>query len=382
MPDLDGGLERLRSHMEAATAAVQVELHGQRATLLTTEPRARETLFSVFGRQARVTDAGRPDAAGWRVGCLRSDELYHAWSRRFESAVSAGCPVTEVRRWDGDPAALRADLADHVAVVRHTTPFTGITVFAQPMRLSAYLLPAAEQPSVHHVEHLVKYPLRVGCWTAGGVEAHSATCRYRDRGVVMMGFRHSGKTTLAMHLLSRGGGLLGSDLVLLRAGPGGLAAAAIPAVCRIAAETIEDNAYLRASVPSSPHGPDHLRGRVFFDGKHELYPPALDDLFGRPVAVATCAADLIVFPGFSRDRAGQRLRWLPAHEAQVLVRERLVTDKPLPDWLPFAEVHARAGIEARSLDGLVERLPPVAQLEFGREDTLDWGEIDEAVDGA
>ena len=382
MPDLESGLERLRSHMEAATAAVQLELHGLRATLFTTEPRAREALFTVFGRQAHVKDAGEPDAAAWRVGCLRSDELYDAWSRRFDSAVSAGCPVAEVRRWDGDSTALRADLADHVAVVRHATPFTGITVFAQPVRLSAYVMPAAERPSIHHVEHLVKYPLRVGCWTGGGVEAHSATCLYRGRGIVMMGFRHSGKTTLAMHLLSRGGGLLGSDLGLLRGAPGGLAAAAIPSVCRIAAETIEDNAFLRASILSSPHSQDHLRGRVYFDGKHELYPPALDDLFGRSVSVAACAADLIVFPRFSRERGGQRLCWLPVDEARALVRERLVTDKPLPDWLPFEEVRARAEIEARWLDGLVARLPPVARLEFGREATLDWREIDEAVDGA
>src|SRR5262245_49590217 len=103
--------------MEAATTTVHIDLHGQRAALSTTEPRARETLFYVFGRQAQVMDAGRPDPAGWRVGCLRSDELYRDWSRRFESAVSAGCPVAEVRRWDGDPASLRADLADHVAVV-------------------------------------------------------------------------------------------------------------------------------------------------------------------------------------------------------------------------------------------------------------------------
>jgi len=359
-----------------------VELHGVRSGLLTADPSAREAMSYVFGSQAEVLPGARPETGDWRVACIRSDDLHGLWSRHWEAAAGSGSPLVEVRRWDGDPTALRADWPDRTSVVRHRDPFVGLTVFAEPLELAAYVLPEDEPLNIHHLEHLLKYTLRVRCWRAGGVEVHAATCVYRNRGIVMMGSRRSGKTTLALHLVSRGGRLLGSDLALLWDANGdGVAIRAVPAVCRIASETIEDNAYLREAMARFPHGDDYLKGPVFFDQKYELYPPALDSVFGHPVNASGARADLIVLPRFSVERERQRITWLAPEAARPLVRERLLEDKPLPDWLPFGEVLRRRELEARWIDGLIESLPPVVQIEFGREGSLDWRELDELVEG-
>jgi hypothetical protein len=381
LPDVRRELRRLLSVIETLPSAGVVELHGVRSTLFTADPRATRALPYVFGRQAQIQNGAGPRAEGWRVGCIRSDELVRAWSEHWERAAASGPEPVEIRRWDGDPVALRADWPEQIAVVRHRSPFTGLTVFARPLELAAYVLPEAEPLSIHHLEHLLKYTLRVRCWRAGGVEVHAATGVYRDRGIVMMGSRRSGKTTLAMHLLSRGGSLLGSDLALLWDGTGGgPAIRAIPAVCRIASETIADNRYLRAAMARVPPGDDYLEGPVFFDEKYELYPPALDSVFGHPVNASDARADLIVLPRFSVERARQRITPVPPEPARALVRDRLVNDKPLPDWLPFDEVLRRTEIEAGWIDAIVARLPPVVELEFGREDSLDWDELDELVE--
>jgi hypothetical protein len=381
LPDIQVDLERLRTSIEECRGAVHVDLHGARSRLSTSDPRARRAVHYVFGRQADVEDVAVSDGEAWRVGCIRSDALCREWSKRCEAATVSGVEPIEVRRWDGDPVALRTDWPGHVAVIRHRTPFNGVTVFAEPLRTAAYILPEGEPLSIHHLEHLCKYTLRVQLWRAGGVEAHAATTVYRDRGIVMMGVRRSGKTTLQMHLLSHGGYMMGCDLTQLWPVGEEVEIRAIPAITRISAETIEDNAFLRESMTRARTGDDYLEGPVFFDEKYELYAPTLDSVFGRPVNVGRHRADLIVLPRFSTDQTRQRVTWLPTEAASGLVRDRLVNDKPLPDWLPFSEVPHRSVIEAGPIDGLMARLPPVAQLEFGREDTLDWSEIDRMVDG-
>jgi hypothetical protein len=378
LPDLGRDLRPLESVVDSLPSAGVVDLHGARSALLTADPTARRALFYVFGNQTQVVADAPPQGDDWRVACIRSDDLHDVWSRAWERAEP---PLVEITRWDGDPVALRGDWPDGVSIVRHREPFVGLTVFAEPLRLAAYVLPEDERLSIHHLEHLLKYTLRVRCWGAGGVEVHAATCVYRDRGLLLMGTRKSGKTTLAMHVVSRGGYLLGSDLALLCDGSGdGLALRAIPAVCRIAPETVADNTRLREGMAHVSAGDDYLNGPVFFDEKYELYPPALDAVFGQPVSRAAAGADLVVFPRFSVDRTRQRVAWLELETARELIRERLVADKPLPDWLPFRQVLERSEIEAEWIDRLVAGLPPVAELEFGREETLDWDEIDELVE--
>jgi hypothetical protein len=378
LPDLGRDLRPLESVVDSLPSAGVVDLHGVRSALLTADPTARRALHYVFGNQAEVLADAAPARDDWRVACIRSDDLHDVWSREWERAAG---PRVEITRWDGDFTALRADWPDGVSVVRHTEPFVGLTIFAEPIRLAVYLLPEDERLSIHHLEHLLKYTLRVRCWRAGGVEVHAATCVYRDRGLLLMGERKSGKTTLAMHVVSRGGYLLGSDLALLCDGNGdGLALRAIPAVCRIAPETVADNTRLREGMAHVSTGDDYLNGPVFFDEKYELYPPALDAVFGHPVSRAAASADLVVLPRFGVDHTRQKVAWLEPDAARELIRERLVGDKPLPDWLPFREVLERTEIEAASIDRFVASLPPVAELEFGREDTLDWDEIDELVE--
>ena len=378
MPDLGRDLRPLESVVDSLPSAGVVDLHGVRSALLSADPTARRALAYVFGNQAQVLAEEPPAPDEWRVACIRSDDLYDVWSRAWESPEP---PPVEITRWDGDSVALRADWPGGVSVVRHSQPFVGLTVFAEPLRLAAYVLPEDERLSIHHLEHLLKYTLRVRCWGAGGVEVHAATCVYRDRGLLLMGTRRSGKTTLAMHVVSRGGFLLGSDLALLRDGNGdGLGLRAIPAVCRIAPEAVADNTRLREGMAHVSAGDDYLNGPVFFDEKYELYPPALDAVFGHPVSRAAASADLVVFPRFSVERTRQRVAWLEPETASELIRGRLVADKPLPDWLPFREVLARSEIEAEWIDRLVTGLPPVAEIEFGREETLDWEQIDELVE--
>jgi hypothetical protein len=374
--------DRLLADLEATAERDllrRIDLHGALVDVCAADEEAPAVLDFVFGRQATL---GPPDAlaAPWRVAAVRSDAQYEGWRR--EHAAHARGGTVPVKRWGGDFLAERVDLPDGVSLVDHREPFVGVTVFAADSRLVAYVRPEDRPLNVPHFEHSCKYPLRVQHWPRGRVEVHAAACSYRGRGVLLMGFRRAGKTTLAMHLMRRGGAMAGSDLGLLSADRGAWCLEAVPHMCRITPETVADSAFLRdALAPFGAMDGSYLDGPVLFDAKIELYAGALDAVFGRPASIARSRIDLVVLPAFDpARRERQRFEPLEPGAAGAEIARRLASDRPLPDWLPVDEVRRCDGLDAEAVQRLAACLPPAVGFSFGPSATLDWEAFDAEFD--
>ena len=203
--------------------------------------------------------------------------------------------------------------------------------------------------------------------------------RYRNRGLAIIGPKGAGKTTLAMHLLARGGMLLGSDMGSLRAGRGRLQAFAVPHMCRITPATARDNLQLNRLLHERL-ATDHLDGPVFFGGKIELYAPGVNAVFERPLHVTALAVDALLFPNFSAGCDRLDLKQIPWNAAWPLLLDRLTNDPPLAEWLPFEEVRNRDALWRGALLDWNSLNLSAVEIEFGDRDTLDWQAIDRLVD--
>jgi hypothetical protein len=365
----------------AATHRIaQIDLHGVSVCVFSSATNDVGVLDAVFGSQARVTEPRFGTDAGWRVGAIGDDAFYQTWLRLYEEYLAGPTTPIEVKRWGGDSLAAEVRPAATAAIIKHDRPFRGLSVFSEPRRLAVYLRPASEQLNIPHFEHLSKYALRVQHWRQGKLEVHGAACSYRGRGILLMGFRRSGKTTLAMHLLSRGGLIIGSDLALL-ASDRDWFVEAVPHMCRITRETIADNVLLERALRPFAGNRDYLKGPVFFDAKFELYANAMNIVFSRQMQVPKSRIDAVLFPRFSLDARNHSIRPMTPPQAASLVRERLLTDKPLPDWLPFTEVLQRESLQRPALERLIATLPRTAAIEFGKSNSFDWTRFDADFDG-
>ena len=366
-------LERLVTRHHLAT----LSLHGVSVGVSSDDRAALGALQFVFSSQADVRAPTQP--AAWRVGSFRSNRLTERWSQ-LHSATARAISSREVRRWGGDSPAKRIDVTDELSIVLHTQPFPGLTVFSRPRKMLVYLRRETMPLNIPHFEHSSKYPLRIQNWARRKIEIHAAACRYRGRGLLLIGFRRAGKTTLAMHLLARGGFMVGSDLGLLSAGSSGWLLEAIPHMCRIAPATAEDNDSLRAALARFSGNLDYLDGPVSFDSKIELYAGAMEMVFGRPVNRSRTSIEMLVFPEFDLGCSKPVLTAIEESCAKRTVHDRLRHDKPLPDWLPFTEVECRETLEAPTITALKLAQPPAFAYRFGRASTMSWNEFDAAVD--
>lgn len=350
----------------------------------TDHPGVEPMLRHAFGCHAAVDPLASSALAGdrWRIRVLVSAE-YEArlaeLGRGPEGEETVGLAVY----WRNDFRARRASGRPGYSVVHHTAPFEGVTLFEAERKTITCLFPAGSPIYIPHLEHLVGHVLRLEGWERGFVDVHAAFVRYRGKGVALIGPRMAGKTSLAMHLLSRGGELLGSDMAQIRVGArGGVEAVSIPHMCRITRETIRDNAWLGAAVNDDwDRNDDYMSGPLFSHGKYELYDPSLDLVFRRSVGIPAMVLDAILFPRFEVDA--------PRHEASPTVRTEgqrrlirsIMTDRPLADWLPFDLAERQRGeaeLERRLSFG--EAAIPAYDFRFGQEGSLEWPEIDALFD--
>ena len=285
--------------------------------------------------------------------------------------------------WRSDYAGRQLGGNTAFSAVHHVTPFEGITTFDAEAKRIVYACPATTPLFIPHLEHLVTHVMRVKGWADGFADVHAAFVRYRGKGVALIGPRRAGKTSLAMHLLSRGGAMLGSDMAQIRAGAGGgIEAVSIPHMCRITRETIWDNRWLAAAIGATcDDNDDYLRGPLFSHGKYELYDPSLDRIFQRPAAISAMRLDAILFPHFAVEAPRQEVAAMDPAEGKRRLMASIKTDRPLADWLPF-DLSERSRAEAaleRTLASAGSALQAY-EFGFGREGSLDWGAIDGAFD--
>jgi hypothetical protein len=339
-------------------------------------------LEHVFGGQAKLTMVGAAESgAHWTVVAVATDqysELLGAVTVESQDRSAAGL----ADYWRGDFIAKPLSRSLQRAVVHHVQPFEGLTVSRRDAKLLVYVYPQGTPLFIPHFEHLVAYVLRLACWQEGYVDVHAAFVRYRGKGVALIGPRKAGKTSLAMHLLQKGGHLLGSDMAELRVDAGGdFTAKSIPHMCRITPETVLDNALLDSRIGSFADANScYLAGPLLSYGKYELYEPSLDNVFGRKVCIGLMKVDALLFPRFSVDTSRQVILRMQDAVGKERLLNSIENDRPLTDWLPF-DLSCRKQAETDTRKNLT-RASNVKSFDFhfGKENSLSWDEIDDAFD--
>jgi hypothetical protein len=365
-------LERARA---ACRHSVAVELAGESVSFWSDLRRGAEIAHTIFGPYCAVRDVCGADG-GWRVVSAEVPEL----SASTESIVAVAGPPVPVRRWGGDFPADRYEVGSGRWVVVHRRPFVGLTVFLRDERELYYLRPDASF-EIPHTEHVIKYPLRVGLRLAGFSQVHAAACSFRGRGLLLMGQRRSGKSTLLMRLVSRGARFVASDLSFVRRVEGGKGSMiAFPHMLRIAEGTIGDNERLRESLARHPRTGDYLRSPVFNTGKEEFYFPVLARVWGDDVICRAAPLDVVVFPALDLNRTRTEIARLSKDETERRIRETLVDDLPILDWLPFMSDAEFESLRRASAEEVVRCAPAGYEVRFGSERTDPAGAVEEMLE--
>lgn len=358
---------------------IRVSLHGASVEVSYSDAYYK-ILEYVFGAQGSVS-CGKRTLGAWQLHAVESADLDAHISEILRSTFES-YQRDIVKRWGGDSDAVRLVSPDALtAYIVHRVPFHGITIFSGSSRTLFYLRKAREPVNIPHLEHLTKYALRTQLWTQGHVEVHSAICIYRGKGVLIVGQRRAGKTTLAMNLLARGGRLVGSDFGLI---DNSWAVRAMPHMCRIAPGTVADNPVLEGALGAKNNSiKSYLDGPVFFDAKFELYATAVNAVFGRNAHEAVTHVDHVLFPQFSLSQHTLDFDRLTVDEGMCRLRRAILEDRPLPDWLPFDAVLSRLSLEREVIDKLPKAIAPkYATLRFGPTDTVDWAKFDKHIDAS
>jgi hypothetical protein len=346
---------RASSSLDRARAScrhsVRVELAGASVSFSSDSAHGVRIVRTIFGPYC---DLGPPEHDGWRVLSARVRDL--------ERLIPDGPPPKSVRRWAGDFPADRYDLAPGRSVVVHSRPFVGLTLFDRDERELVYLRPGAAY-EVPHTEHVVKYPLRVALRQAGFAQVHAAACSFEGRGLLLLGPRRSGKSTLLFRLMSRGARFVASDMSFVR----GRRMIAFPHMLRIGAGTIDDNEELSAYFARHERTGDYLRSPIFNAGKEELYFPLLAEIWGD--VCRDTPLDAVVFPALDLARSTSEILPVPAEETRRRVRETLVDDPPTLDWLPFVADEEFEALTRSLADDVARSVPAGYELRFGARET-------------
>ena len=358
---------RATSELDRARAAcrhtVGVELAGARVSFSSDSPRGMRIVRTIFGPYC---DLGPRRRDGWQVLSARVRDL--------GPLIPDGPPRRSVRRWAGDFPADRYDVAPGRSVVVHSRPFAGLTVFDRDEREILYLRPGAAC-EVPHTEHVVKYPLRVVLRLAGFAQVHAAACSFEGRGLLLLGPRRSGKSTLLFQLLNRGARFVASDMSFVRE----RRVIAFPHMLRIAAGTIGDNATLAAFFGGHERTGDYLRSPVFNGGKEELYVPVLQRIWGKDVVCRETALDMVVFPALDLERTRSEIVAVTPEETRRRVWETLTGDPPTLDWLPFMGDAQFEELERGLAEALAGSVPAGYELRFGARETDPVGALHELL---
>lgn len=359
---------------------VAIEIGGQGIRFWSDDEGGIEVARTILGPYCDITavdgplpDGRRYGAGGqpapypprWTVTSARVDGLPGRIRTLADLLARSGLTPLTVKRWPGDFDAARYDLPSGWSVVIHDRPFTGLTIFC-PEECELHYLRSDAAWDASHTEHVLKYPLRTTLRQAGLAQVHAAGCVFGGRGLLIMGEKASGKSTLLAHLMTAGADQVSNDLSFVAvAGPAGPRMIAFPHITRMAPGTVGDNAALRTGLATELRTGDYLRSPVFNGGKEEFYFPVLERIWGRNPIARQAPLDAILFPVLDLDCQAASARPVADAERDERVRRSLVTDPPLPDWLPFLSASGFRALAEAAADALLASDPPAYEVHYG-----------------
>jgi hypothetical protein len=140
---------------------------------------------------------------------------------------------------------------------------------------------------------------------------------------------------------------------------------------RLAPETITDNPWLRDIFGRNrpANNTDYLDHSVFNDGKEELYYPVLERMIGRDVVIRRAPVDVVLLPCLDLSRKKTEIMLVPEQHAQFIILDRLLNDRPLPEWLPLISKDELNATDTMNARALAQKLPPVYEVTFGSYET-------------
>jgi hypothetical protein len=333
--------------------------------------RVAQTILGPYCETSRPPVPGGRDGAkaghgaGWTVATIArhrvpgiADDL---------CAALDGTPATgQARRWPTDFDSDYYDIAPGQRVVVHREPFKGLTLFSRDARRILYLR-AGDDHDVSHTEHCIKYPFRVLLRRAGFSQVHAGGFSLGPRGVLVVGEKGRGKSTLVVHAMGRGAKEVSNDLgYIRRTADGHCEMVAVPQITRLGAGTVADSEKIRTALAAEPRTGDYLTSPVFNNDKEEFYYPVLERIWGTDPVCRHTTLDLIVFPMLDVHLTGAA--WateVPAEEARGRLLSCLLHDSPLPEWLPFFEPAELRTVTEAAAREFTSGMPPAFELHFG-----------------
>ncbi len=369
---------RLIDSAPAPRHGVTVTLAGRTVPFRSDLPAGTAVAHAILGSYCDVEQTPPQTTAAdreWTVTSVCVPALVDSLAR-LENELTV--PPMAVRRWAGDFTADRYDLAPGYAVVVHRRPFTGLTVFSLDERQIWYLRPDAAF-DVPHTEHVIKYPLRVVLREDGFAQVHAAGCAYQGRGLLLMGEKGRGKSTLLGQFMSHGARQISNDVAFARVTGGSPEIIAFPHMTRVADGTIQDNPKLRDGLARQARSGNYLESPVFNGGKEEFYYPVLERIWGENPVCRRMALDLIIFPALDLECGKAEVTPLGAAEKAARLRDLLINDPPYPDWLPFMADTQFRGLAVSAAESLLSCAPPAYEVRFGSSRTNAVGAIAEIL---
>lgn len=378
--DAIAAVTRLIDSAPAPRHGVTVTLAGRTVLFRSDLPAGTAVAHAILGAYCDVEEALPQTTAAdreWTVTSVWVPALVESLER-LENELTI-TPVA-VYRWAGDSPADRYDLAPGYAVVVHRRPFTGLTVFSLGERKIWYLRPDVAF-DVPHTEHVVKYPLRVVLREDGFAQVHAAGCAYQGRGLLFMGEKGRGKSTLLGQFMNHGARQISNDVAFAGVtADGSPEIVAFPHMTRVADGTIHDNPKLRDGLARQARSGDYLESPVFNEGKEEFYYPVLERIWGKNPVCRRMAIDLIIFPALDLECRKAEATPVDAAEKAARLRDALINDPPYPDWLPFLTDTQFRGLAVSAAESLLSCAPPAYEVRFGSSRTNAVGAIAEILD--
>jgi hypothetical protein len=242
------------------------------------------------------------------------DERWRAEAARWWRAAKSGGPVT-----DALPRSL-----GRVQIARCSDDDGGPSAYAlvDPSAALVLLLlpPRRPEASASLFVRVVRAAILVQLRDAGWAYLHAACLRRGETGLALTGPKFAGKTTLALHLLSRPGWrLVANDKLAVRPGPEGIDALGFPIRMGIRAGSLVSMPEPTATTLRAAAGKEAGSERI------HVPPQVVASCFGTAVA-PDAPLSLVVEPRHDPAATQPRMVELDRREALALLRSQYLAD--------------------------------------------------------
>lgn len=308
----------------------------------------------------KTFDCSKTPFENWKISCWSSSEFVEI----LFSCIGKLDPSNfdSVKRWRGDVEHQRITTPGGTIIVLHTASFRGITIYMRKER-SIYCIFKTD-PDISHTEHVIKYPARTEGRKYGIFDCHASSITMDGKGVIFLGQRRSGKTTISTELVNMGGKYLSNDLCSIDlSSKKEIKVGSIPHMIRYTKGNLLQVLKLKDQNFKGLIKKDYKEGLVFYGGKYELYPLGEQNKIPLAIGHSLFPVSIIVFPNGSIDKIKPSVKIINNKTTIDQFTNLLATDRPLPDWLSSKETH----ISSNVIEEFVftnERLINVKGLQF------------------